>query len=465
MRQIDLPFELWDEIAHFVGSTNDLLSLALVCRELSVIVLPHHIHYRRIRCNICKIDVWMHLDKYPHRARGIRSLEIVDGNEDNVQLPPIVRYTMPIGATSSSIIPSLLSSLSHMISLERFEWNPAPLVHMHDVSRLLVDRAMSLRALAIVFSFSQIVDECKHLLSSLPLWNLSNLTRVILSDIFDPAQHMLIYKCPNLEDLFLYASTTHCHCSAVLETATWPKLRRLTLRGHIILFPDHTTSSQKNTIAINFFRRHANLECLQVLSTSFPARPSRQDLSSLPDLTKLRSVYWDGKLTSKPSYFLFPSCLTRLVHYRVGSYEFDVALSMLSLKTLRFTFANWLPSKLPQFLENAPNLQKLSLEGLLMYSETKRLLPILTSTHIPNVTHLYFSALIFLEFDQIEQFVRDIRDLRSLRYLQVLFDRSVLYVEFVRDPDGKYSTHSFVTPSPSEVGPCPSEWGDYFEKL
>lgn len=153
MSPTSLPLELWDEIAHFIGSTSDLVALALVCRDLSTIVLPHHIHYRRIRCDISRFNVWEHLTKHRRRARGIRSVELVEEKEKDIRLPPMLINTTVNSVTFDPfIISSLLSSLPHMIALERFEWHTAPPHHMRDISHILVNRAMCLCALAIFFT-------------------------------------------------------------------------------------------------------------------------------------------------------------------------------------------------------------------------------------------------------------------------------------------------------------------------
>ncbi|TDL15205.1 hypothetical protein BD410DRAFT_136091 [Rickenella mellea] len=73
-----LPPEVLDIIVSHVEKPSHLLALALTCKTLSVIILPRHIRYRNVSCNLH--DGWDRLQdciRHPDRAQNIRILTLI----------------------------------------------------------------------------------------------------------------------------------------------------------------------------------------------------------------------------------------------------------------------------------------------------------------------------------------------------------------------------------------------------
>ncbi|GJJ16145.1 hypothetical protein Clacol_010425 [Clathrus columnatus] len=51
-------YTIWEEIAHFLDSTKDLLSLALTYRTFKELIVPDYLHYRRLSIDIRMASVW-----------------------------------------------------------------------------------------------------------------------------------------------------------------------------------------------------------------------------------------------------------------------------------------------------------------------------------------------------------------------------------------------------------------------
>lgn len=74
-----LPLETFDSIASHLERPSELLSVALVCRDLAGIVLTRHIKYRDIA--LVQLDakdemIWNDLLSHPDRTVNVRRLEI-----------------------------------------------------------------------------------------------------------------------------------------------------------------------------------------------------------------------------------------------------------------------------------------------------------------------------------------------------------------------------------------------------
>lgn len=171
---IPFPLELWEEIVYSVDSSRDLLSLALVSKFFDSIIIPHHIQYRNICCDLRRTYVWAHLIDNRRRTKGIRCLKLVDEREHGTQLPPLlVHPTTPYTVDETHAVSLLVQSLLFMTALERFEWKypPGGILNIVDISRLLVDKATSLRALSLDFEWPSNTEDSSFtdVLNSLPV--------------------------------------------------------------------------------------------------------------------------------------------------------------------------------------------------------------------------------------------------------------------------------------------------------
>lgn len=168
---------------------------------------------------------------------------------------------------------------------------------------------------------------------------------------------MIIEKCPNLEDLYLYAPSRQTFCLPILERGHWPKLRRLTLEGNLVFVAQNESFEEKKAVATNFFHRQTNLESLLLDIPSLPT--SLFDFS----LQMLRSISWTVSVASNLSSMLSHFDLSRIIHYQTSTRDIDPLARMDSLETLKINVGPTPPPDLQLFFRNAPNLKKLSLGG------------------------------------------------------------------------------------------------------
>ncbi|KIJ49106.1 hypothetical protein M422DRAFT_99480, partial [Sphaerobolus stellatus SS14] len=64
--------ELFEQIVDEVGKSNDLLSLALTCRAFYQVIIPWHLEYRRITCDVERTSVWKSLCDKPYLASRLQ---------------------------------------------------------------------------------------------------------------------------------------------------------------------------------------------------------------------------------------------------------------------------------------------------------------------------------------------------------------------------------------------------------
>ncbi|KIJ49096.1 hypothetical protein M422DRAFT_104209, partial [Sphaerobolus stellatus SS14] len=69
-----LPQELLEYIVEDVGEVHDLLSLALTSRAFCHLIIPWHIEYRWISCDIERTNLWKILTEKPHLETRLQKL-------------------------------------------------------------------------------------------------------------------------------------------------------------------------------------------------------------------------------------------------------------------------------------------------------------------------------------------------------------------------------------------------------
>ncbi|KZT21688.1 hypothetical protein NEOLEDRAFT_1034592, partial [Neolentinus lepideus HHB14362 ss-1] len=58
---LSLPAELRGLVVGYIDKPNDLLALALTCRDLYRLLVPDHLEYCQIRTFLCAEELWDHL--------------------------------------------------------------------------------------------------------------------------------------------------------------------------------------------------------------------------------------------------------------------------------------------------------------------------------------------------------------------------------------------------------------------
>jgi hypothetical protein len=79
----DQPSDILDHICAFVDEPKDILSFALTSRQIYQLVIPDHIEFRHLRCDIRRISLWKKLSELPAIASRFVSLEVIveDGTD------------------------------------------------------------------------------------------------------------------------------------------------------------------------------------------------------------------------------------------------------------------------------------------------------------------------------------------------------------------------------------------------
>lgn len=138
--------EIWEEIAFHVDSTRDLLSLALTSRTFNLLIIPYHLDYRYISCDLRQTYVWEHLFTHLHRTKGVRSLEfgILDDKKKlllprSLRKPPNKLIYSSFASIPMECIQMVVTSISSMAFLMRFVWNCQPFDNMGDIFRAVTE--------------------------------------------------------------------------------------------------------------------------------------------------------------------------------------------------------------------------------------------------------------------------------------------------------------------------------------
>ncbi|KAF8518118.1 hypothetical protein BU17DRAFT_30138, partial [Hysterangium stoloniferum] len=72
-----IPFEILEKIISLVDLRSDLLSFALSGRFLYDIIIPDHLDFRHVRCDLFRRQLWETFAARRHLAANIRTLELV----------------------------------------------------------------------------------------------------------------------------------------------------------------------------------------------------------------------------------------------------------------------------------------------------------------------------------------------------------------------------------------------------
>lgn len=125
------PTEILDNIAFYVDSRRDLLSLALTCQRMRSVVFPRHFDYRIVKAKVSSIRVWNHLIVHRGLARHVRRLEILDERSLEPEIVPsgITATDTDVESTDDELEIHtkqerlLLSAVTRMHSLQSFKWS------------------------------------------------------------------------------------------------------------------------------------------------------------------------------------------------------------------------------------------------------------------------------------------------------------------------------------------------------
>ena len=125
------PTEILDNVAFYVDSKRDLLSLALTCQRMHSVVFPRHFDYRVVKAKVSSIRVWNHLIVHRGLARHVRRLEIMDERSLESEIVPsgIISTDTDVESTDDELEIHakqerlLVSAVARMYSLQSFKWS------------------------------------------------------------------------------------------------------------------------------------------------------------------------------------------------------------------------------------------------------------------------------------------------------------------------------------------------------
>lgn len=160
---------------------------------------------------------------------------------------------------------------------------------------------------------------------------------------------MLISNCPNLERLCL--SGIHTDTSLLIfRNGDWAKLRRLTIKGNMILLPPENSENDQTSHLCYFLARHKSLQSLWLSLVKLPA---------LPFMPNLLSIGWNVSVKRNSLSFLPEPLLSRIQNLRLSIRDIGPMARMESLETLAISISLEIPSYLGEFFQGLPNLRKL----------------------------------------------------------------------------------------------------------
>lgn len=333
------PPELLDHICSFIDKPKDLLAVSLTSKQFYQLVVPTHIQFRIIRCDVRRRDLWKHLSVRPGLASKIVSLELVSelhdrsGTvivpisvlDDNATLQSASTRTWPrrtifdsaviqdnIDEFEDDCLCALISVIQHLTSLRHFRWEDYT-IRPTNYDTLFSTLHQSCPRITEVEILNNIAITNKDITNSpvsVPtfksfrpcviinypqLWSFSNLTRFSFAtnDRFAEIEaldaytvkllRMMVNQCPGMVSMQLRLShiVDFMSLENIFINTHWPHLRDLSFDGSSF---DGPTSFLER-----FYNAHPQLETLYI-----PHDFESVTASALPNL---RSLHRSGQYT------------------------------------------------------------------------------------------------------------------------------------------------------------------------
>ncbi|GJJ05881.1 hypothetical protein Clacol_000068 [Clathrus columnatus] len=259
---------IWEEIAHLIDSTKDLLSLALTCHTFKELIIPDHLHYRNLFIDIRMTGVRESLERRLGLGRSVRSIKLLNLTEtESLPLSNLTIMFAPNVSVTDTDIAFFKRAVSHMPLLKKFFWGdlggllPEQVI---DIFHTLTTSAPYLEGLNVnLFDLMTTIRDEKQM-KSLSIWSLTGLRRVVLrtTRILSPPESpnaiQMILSCPNIEDLYSKA-TSHPNTFPfyMIQRANWTKLRRLEFQE--LSLSNGEGSVDISAIITSFFARYSNI--------------------------------------------------------------------------------------------------------------------------------------------------------------------------------------------------------------
>lgn len=233
-----LPQEILDEILAEIDLHRDLISIALVSRACTRLVIPRHSEYRIVRIRHKLPTMWAHLAKRADLARNIREVHICERHNysasDHSPTTLVSPCKMGDAGSEDIRVQNMCTALQNMDRLRVFTWSctynpfPEPTATPSQEAEILgtLLRKPSLSKVALAGAF-EARPGCHN--SIYPLWKLAKLThlslvgRVWVRPQIGPFLRSMMKACPTIEVLKLPMELT------ILSDCVFPRLKKVNI--------------------------------------------------------------------------------------------------------------------------------------------------------------------------------------------------------------------------------------------
>ncbi|KIJ57351.1 hypothetical protein M422DRAFT_219252 [Sphaerobolus stellatus SS14] len=116
-----LPVEILENIVLEVDRPLDLLSMALCNKALLSSIIPSHMEFRDIQCDLKTLSIWKKLIQRPFLARRLRKLIVTSNPETTIpRMPPRAK---PASGGVYDVAINMLAQVLRLTDLDIFRWD------------------------------------------------------------------------------------------------------------------------------------------------------------------------------------------------------------------------------------------------------------------------------------------------------------------------------------------------------
>ncbi|KIJ40698.1 hypothetical protein M422DRAFT_256393 [Sphaerobolus stellatus SS14] len=284
---LSLPPELVEPIAADIDSPADLLNLALTCKALHDIIVPFHLHFRKLSISTSKTPLafWYGIIVKSRLASCFRTVHVAHNKPDEQGdfYPSILvqegeAYLARTG-TFPQIRHVLRDAISRFTGLVKFnytawQWIPTSQILWTLSTSCPLIQEVILRQIGDISTSNITPPEIQSSLVSFPSLqslivdfnHIDNNDVVLCFEIFSVGRFPKL-KALRLRKIYINPNKPGPPATAVLmNSATLPQLLELTLAVHSNFYSRDMTNEAKADMAYGFLARHPQLESLAVLS-------------------------------------------------------------------------------------------------------------------------------------------------------------------------------------------------------
>ncbi|KIJ30570.1 hypothetical protein M422DRAFT_267816 [Sphaerobolus stellatus SS14] len=484
---MELSTELLECIISAILDPKDLFNLALVCKILHDLIIPHQLYFREIATkwdDYSDVALWNTINKRPILAHHIQTLQFMQPSSyDHValRLAELRARVLEdperteVDSSPQGALETILQSISKMVHLRAFSWHSRITEESASRSCILgifdgLDKCLNLTSLAVNIGYME-----KHFMLPLPAQQLSFLTTLALavpclcelcaSTSF--YQKLLFALLETLQDVQIDFPSFSVHkefpvsrqWNEFYKTVNWPNVRRLTLNHHGNNLG--TSLHGSNSLLETFIARHPLMESFAYLGdTSYFNDDGGLDFSfALEHPSKLHNLKY---VFSENNRRLNDKKLARVCDLQFVNTSFynENVESLGSLPNLRFCSLTTRAQKfLARFVQLFPGVEKLNITLVKKNPGISEI-----SNYIANLeglnklTHLG-GLLCSHTYDENNRFLKIAAEtVPSLTHVQVYHSHHKVWALVGRNAEGEYTGYEVVKLN----NDGPPDWGLFF---